>query len=237
MKTKLSILLLIFITFMNAQTIQFISKSTEDPLPKVSVIGKDGDILAYSDIEGKIDKKFITKDQEEFQLIYENESLSKLPYSAFENPIIKLNDRVKEIEAVVIKKGDKAEYLHVTGNFTTYVTLNKGLNSYADGVVTYIFERETGKLKSTNVLQYRVYENKSATNEKKKVATYDYGPFLTVPKLKEVSNLKKTTPNLRELKGTDKDVIEQTLMKGKDHVVAFLGYRLVFKNEILIARF
>ena len=233
MKTKLSILLLIFINLVSAQTIQFISKNTNDPLPQVSVIGKDGDILAYSDIEGKINKELITKDQEEFQLIYENESLAKLPYSAFDNSIIKLNDRVKNIETVVIKKGGQAKYIHVTGNFVTYVTLNKGLNSYADGIVTYIFDRETGKLNSTNVLQYRIYENKSATNEKKKVATYDYGAFLTVPKLKEVVNLNKTTTNLKELKGTDKDVIEQTLMKGEDHVVAFLGYRLVFKNEIL----
>lgn len=61
-----------------------------DPLPKVSSIGKVGNIVAYSDIERKIDKKLITKDQKEFQLIYENESLAKLLYSTFENPMIKL---------------------------------------------------------------------------------------------------------------------------------------------------
>lgn len=240
MKTKLTILLLILINLLHAQTIQFISKNTDQPLSKVSVIGKDGNILAYSDIDGKIDKILLTKDQEEFQLVYDSESIAKLPYSAFENSIIKLNDRVKDIAPVIIKKGDQAKYIHVTGNFTTYVTLDKGLNCYADGIVTYIFDRENGKLKSTNVLQYRVFENKNATNEKKKVGTYEYNDFLKVPNLKQAGSfklIKKSTPNIKELKGKDQDIIELILSDGDDHVVSFLGYRLVFRGNTLNVAF
>lgn len=218
---------------LNAQTIQLISKNTQEPLPKVSVIGKDGNILAYSDIEGKINLDYITKDQEEFQLIYDNESIAKLPYSSFLNPVIYLNDRVKEIEAVIIKKGEKAKYIHVTGNFTTYVTLNNGLNSYADGVATYIYDRETGKLKSTNVLQYRIYKNEKATNEKKKVATYEYDAFLKLPDLKNLRKLENFQDNgkkIKQLKGADRDIIEETLIGNNDKTIAFLGYRLTFKN-------
>lgn len=232
MKTKLTILLLILMNILNAQSIQFLSKTTDQPLPKVSVLGKDGSILAYSDIEGKINRDVITQDQEEFQLIYDNESIAKLPYSAFEKSIIKLNDRVKDIEPVIIKKGDQAKYIHVTGNFTTYVTLDQRLNCYADGIVTYIFDRESGKLKSKNVLQYRVFEYKNATNDQKKVATYDYNAFLEIPNLKSAGNYKtykKTNKSFKELKGIDNDILEQNL-GGDDHVLSLFGYKISFKG-------
>ena len=63
MKTKLflySVCIFLF-SFIQGQTITFVSEKTNKPLPKVSVFGKDGSILAYSDIDGKIDKKEIRK--------------------------------------------------------------------------------------------------------------------------------------------------------------------------------
>lgn len=82
----------------------FISENSGKPLPKVSIFGKDGSILAYSDIDGKIDKKVIIPEQEKFQLIYENYPIATLSYTDFNNDIVKLNDVVKEIETIVLKK-------------------------------------------------------------------------------------------------------------------------------------
>lgn len=52
-KNLLLLFLTILVNFVNAQSITFVSEKTNKPLPKVSVFGKDGSILAYSDIDGK----------------------------------------------------------------------------------------------------------------------------------------------------------------------------------------
>lgn len=229
MKTKLSILFFVLVNFAFAQTITFMSENTNKPLPKVSVFGKDGNILAYSDIDGKIDQSLLTKDQEDFQLVYDNVSLATLPYSAFQNSIIKLNDRIKNIEPVTIKKGKGSKYIIIKGNFTTYVTLNKKLNSYADGIVTYIFDTKNNKLKSTNVQQYRVYTLKNPVNEQKKTDSWDYKSFLKIPDLNKAGNLERYQNKntiVKELKGNDSDQIEISGEFLQEKEFAFLGYRL-----------
>ena len=113
MKTKLFLYILSFLySFISAQTITFVSeKKVVLPLPVVSVFGKDGTILAYSDIEGKIDKQSLSPSQEKFQLVYNNFPVATLSYSDFDQPIIKINDQVKEIETVVIKNNKPAKYI------------------------------------------------------------------------------------------------------------------------------
>ena len=103
-KSYLFYILFVFaFQLINAQSVTFVSEKTNKPLPKVSVFGKDGSILAFSDIDGKIDKKSIDPAQEKFQIIYDNFSVATLSYSDFAQDVIKINDRVKDIEAVVIK--------------------------------------------------------------------------------------------------------------------------------------
>jgi hypothetical protein len=242
MKTKHTLLLffLFSLILIKAQTITFISQNTNLPLPKVSVFGIDGNILAISDIEGKIDKSLISKDQENFQLIFENESIATLPYSAFENSIIKLNDRTKNIEPVIIKNGKPAKYIIIKGNFTTYVTLNKKLNCYADGIVSYVFEQESGKLKSTNVLQYRIYTLKNAKNTKKNTSTWDYESFLKVPELKKAGDLeayKSKKAIIKNLQTNDKDVVEIGGSALTEKEFAIFGYRIYDINNLLSISF
>ena len=236
MKTKLSLLLLVLMNLVFAQTITFISENTNKPIPNVTVFGKDGKILAYSDIDGNIEKSLLTKDQENFQLIYENVSLATLPYSTFQSSIIKLNDRIKNIEPVTIKKGKGSKYILIKGNFTSYVTLNNKLNSYADGIVTYIFDTKNNKLKSTNVQQYRVYTLKNPENEQKKTDSWDYKSFLKIPDLDKAGNLEKyQTKNtvVKELKSNDSDQIQITGEAFQEKEFAFLGYRLYDLDALL----
>lgn len=224
----LSVLFILILNLFNAQSITFISEKTNLPIPKVSVFGKDGSILAISDIDGKIEKSALTKEQEHFQLIYDNIILARLSYADFNKEIIKLDDKIKDIESVVIKNSKPAKYIKIRGNFNTYVTINTKLNCYADGVITYVFDNKTKKLKSTNVEQYRVFRLEDAKNEKKETASWDYNSFLDLPKLKDVGNIaefKSKRATIKELKGFNKDEIEITGEALQEKELALFGYR------------
>lgn len=238
MKTKFVLYSLFIFLFscIQAQTITFVSEKTNQPLPRVSVFGKDGNILAYSDIDGKIDKQAISPVQEKFQLVYNNFTVATLSYSDFDQPVIKLNDQVKEIETIIIKNSKPAKYIFIKGNFNAYVTVNNKLNSYADGIVTYIFDNKTKRLKSTNVEQYRVFRIAEPKNEKKETSSWDYGNSLQIPKLKKLGNPEeyKTKRNLiKELKGDRKDQIEVTDGILQEKEFSFFGYRFYDIKTIL----
>lgn len=224
----LQILFVFALQFFNAQAITFVSEKNNKPLPKISVFGKDGSILAYSDIDGKIDKSLLKPDQEKFQLIYENIPVATLAYSDFDKDVIKINDRVKDIETVVIKNNKPAKYALIKGNFNAYVTLNNKLNCYVDGIVTYIFDNKTKKVKSANIEQYRIFRLENAKNEKKEMGSWDYNSFLELPKLKSVGNVeeyKQKNTKVKELKGTNKDEIEVTGEALQEKELALFGYR------------
>lgn len=232
----LSTLFILLFSFMQAQTITFISEQTNKPLPKVSVFGKDGSILAFSDIDGKIEKKSILPEQEKFQLVYNNFPIALLTYAELNQDVIKINDQVKEIETVVIKNSKPAKYIIIKGNFNAYVTVNNKLNSYADGIVSYIFDNKTKKLKSTNVEQYRVFRLEDAKNEKKETSSWDYGNSLQLPKLKNVGNPEeyKTKRNsIKELKGDRKDQIEVTGAMLQEKEFSIFGFRFYDIRTIL----
>lgn len=232
----LYIVLLFIANFINAQTITFISENTNKPLPKVSVFGKDGSILAYSDIDGKIDRQALAPSQEKFQLVYDNYPIATLSYSDFDKEIIKIDDKVKEIEAVVIKNNKPTKYVFVKGNFNTYVTLNNKLNCYADGVVTYIFDNKSKKLKSTHIEQYRIFRLENVNMDRKQLSSWDYGTFLEVPKIKNVGNVEEyKTKNTRfkELKGNRKDEVEITGEALQKKEFALFGYRFFDFRSIL----
>ncbi|MBL1221802.1 hypothetical protein JET18_13200 [Chryseobacterium sp. L7] len=232
----LSTLFILLFSFMQAQTITFISEQTNKPLPKVSVFGKDGSILAFSDIDGKIEKQSISPEQEKFQLVYNNFPIALLTYAELNQDVIKINDQVKEIETVVIKNSKPAKYIHIKGNFNAYVTLNNKLNSYTDGIITYVFDNKTKKLKSANIEQYRVFKLVDAKNEKKVVSSWDTSSSLVLPKLKHVGNpeeYKEKWNVIKELKGDRKDQIEVTGAALQEKEFSLFGYRFYDIRTIL----
>ncbi|ASK31374.1 hypothetical protein CEY12_15230 [Chryseobacterium sp. T16E-39] len=238
MKTNylLQILFTLILNLTHAQTITFVSEKDNKPLPRVSVFGKDGSILAYSDIEGKIDKKTLDPTQEKFQLIYDNFSVASLSYAELDHDVIKINDRIKEIEPVIIKNNKPAKYIFIKGNFNSYVTVNNKLNAYADGIITYIFDNKSKKLKSTNVQQYRIYRLEDPKNEKKHTSSWDYGNSLNLPKLKHIGNpeeYKTRMTAIKELKGERKDQIEISGGLLQEKEFAFLGFRFYDLRTIL----
>lgn len=222
MKKKYPIyfLFIFFLNFIDAQSITFISEHTHKPLSKVSVFRNDGTILAYSDIDGKIDKKELGSTKEKFRLVYNNYPLATLSHSDFDKNIIKLNDQIKEIETVVIKDNNTAKYIFIKGNFNSYHTENGKLECYVDGVITYIFDKETKKLKSTNIEQYRVYKTSSFINK------MPIGSIVRIPNPKNIGTLQKYSTsqyNIRKFKNEQKDEIEiiETPLQGKE--ISVLG--------------
>ncbi|MCY0975970.1 hypothetical protein PGH12_13215 [Chryseobacterium wangxinyae] len=228
-KTQLlSFLFLLVLNFFNAQTTTFLSEKTNQPLPKVSVFGKDGAIVAHSDIDGKIDRKALNQSQENFQLVYENISLGKFSFAELDKDVVKLNDRVKDIETVVIKNNKPAKYVLIKGNFNAYVTLNGSLNCYVDGIATYIFDNKSKKLKSTNIEQYRIFRLEKVSNEEKQTSSFDYNTFLNLPLLKDIGNIteyKNKKATIKELKGNTKDEIEISGSALQEKELALFGYR------------
>lgn len=225
----LSLLFMLLLNVFNAQTTTFVSEKTNQPLPKVSVFGKDGSIVAYSDIDGKIDRKLLSPSQEKFQLVYDNLSLGNLSYSDLDKDVVKLNDRVKDIEAVVIKNNKPAKYAFVKGNFNAYVTVNGKLNCYIDGIATYVFDNKSKKLKSSNIEEYRIFRLENASTNRKQTGFLDYNTFLDLPPLKDVGNIdefKNKNATIRELKGNTKDEIEISGSALQEREMAIFGYRL-----------
>jgi len=216
----------------NAQSITFVSEKNGKPLPKVSVFGKDGSILAFSDIDGKIDKQSLKPDQEKFQLVYDNVSVATLSYSDFIKDIIKINDRIKDIEAVVIKNDKPAKYILIRGNFNAYVTSDNRLKSYADGIVTYIFNNKTKKLKSINVEQYRIFKLQDEMNG----SFLSYTAGLDIPRLKYVGKPEEYKPGknkIKELKGDQSDQVEILDKIGSEKGFSFLGVTVYDYRKII----
>ena len=232
----LSLLFVLLFNLFNAQTTTFLSEKTNLPLPKVSVFGNDGSIVAHSDIDGKIERKSLTPSQEKFQLVYDNLPIGTFSFAELDKDVVKLNDRVKEIETVVIKNNKPAKYVLIKGNFNAYVTLNNKLNCYVDGIVTYVFDNKTKKVKSQNIEQYRIFRLEGAKNEKKETGSWDYNSFLELPRLKNVGTIeeyKNKNTKLKELKGTSKDEIEITGEALQEKEFALFGYRLFDIKGIL----
>lgn len=235
-KFLLNFLLIFSLYIVNAQSITFQSEKTNQPLTKVSVFDKDGNILATSDIDGKIEKSAITENQENFSLVYDNFAIATLSYEELNKDIVKLNDRVRDIEQVVIKNQKPAKYIMLKGNFNAYVTLNGKLNCYTDGIVTYVFDNKTKKLKSTAVQQYRTYRLEDAKNEKKQTGSWDYNSFLDLPQLKNVGNIdeyKYRKATIKELRGSTRDEIEISGTTLQEKELAFFGYRLYDIRKII----
>jgi len=235
-KIKIATLLIFVVNFFYSQTTTLVSQKTNLPIPKITVFSKEGDIVAFSDIDGKIDRSALKHDEENFKLVYDNLALAELSFEEMNKDVVKLNDRVREIEQVIVKKTKPAKYFLIKGNFNSYVVVNNKLNCYVDGVVTYVFDNKSKKVKSTNIEQYRIFWLESAANEFRKMGSWDYSSSLELPKLKDVGNIydyKSKKAKIKELKGSGKDQMEITGEALQDKEFSILGLRLFDVKTIL----
>ncbi|MDQ1098358.1 MULTISPECIES: hypothetical protein [Chryseobacterium] len=236
-KSTLLFLLIVWSSLINAQSITFVSERTGKPLPKISVLGKQGHILASSDIDGTIDKQSLKPDQEKFQLVYKNIPIDTLSYSDFDQPVIKINDQVTEIDPVPVKNNKSGKYIYVTGNFNTYTTLNNTVNGYADGIVRYIFNSKTKKLKAIRIQQYRIFRVLKSELNLKKSSSWEFSTFMQVPDIKWVGNvdLYKKSKNMvyQAVKSSKSDKIEIKDVQYPEKDIAFLGYHFFYARNII----
>lgn len=82
------------------------------------------------------------------------------------------------------------------GNFNAYVTSDNRLKSYADGIVTYVFNNKTKKLKSINVEQYRIFKMQDEMNG----SFLSYTAGLDIQRLKYVGKPDEYKPEKIRLK-------------------------------------
>ncbi len=229
MKTKLFATILCFLVgvFTFAQTIQFLSSKTGDPLSKVMVFNSSGDILTSSDIEGKIQKSELMPIQEQYTLIYDGYNIGNLKKDDLNSEIIKLNDRVNEIETVIVKSNNKAKYVLVRGNFNVYLTVNKQLNVYADGIATYVFDNDSKKLRSMKIEQYRAFTKTTESQDRKKVASMVYDSFLQLPDLRNaglMNEYKSQNKKYKELEDATTSKMQYNAAVLQDKPLNLFGY-------------
>lgn len=231
MKTKLHLLLaLLSFTFYYSQTVKFVSANTGEPLNNVMVMNAAGDILAKSDIEGQVEKETLMPLQERYDLFYDGYLIATVKPSELESESIKLNDRERTIEPVVIKNAQENKYIYVRGHFNVYLVLNQKLNVYADGIATYVFDMETQKLKSSQVEQYRAYEKEETEKpDRKKMGTAVYNSFLALPDISIAGKLKESqgrAKNYTEKESNGQTKMQFSIVMPDDIEGGLFGYRM-----------
>lgn len=121
-----------------------------------------------------------------------------------------------------------ARYLYLKGNFNTYAALNNTIHGYADGIVTYIFDRKTKKLKNTRIEQYRIFRLPKAEWDPQKFSSWDYAMYMHVPQIKRIGNIERHKKNKNmvfhqsESGETDKVEIKEERFREKE--LAILGF-------------
>lgn len=237
MKKLLLFFVMMFMIVLQAQTTKITSEISGNPIPKVLVFGENGNILTSTDIDGNFEQSALLPKQNKYQLVYNNNSLGDFTFEDLNKEKVVVNEKTKNIATVVIKNKKAAKYLMLQGNFNTFVTVNGTLNVYGDGIVTYIFDNKTKKLKRTKVEQYRVFTVSNPKLDTKKLDTWSYEAFLDVPRLKYVSDLEDLKDNkkykYKELKAFNKDEIEFSRESLKEKEFNFLGYRFFDVNTLL----
>lgn len=210
------------------QDIKLVSSVSGQPLSGVTVLSERGDVLAISDVEGTILKSALEPLQGTYVLIYENYEIARVGAADLSQQVIRLQDRVSEIPAVVIS-AKKSKYLNVKGYFNVYITINRELNVYADGVATYIFDNDSKKLRSVSIEQYRTFTKSTENQDRKKVASMVYTSSLKVPELDEIGKiqqkLQKGKSKYKELESGNQTrmQIHQTALQ--ERAFSILGYR------------
>ncbi|WP_294300840.1 hypothetical protein [uncultured Chryseobacterium sp.] len=148
----------------------------------------------------------------------------------FDQPITKINNPAKDIDTIPIRRNKPGKYLYMKGNFTTYATLNNTINGYADGIITYIFDRKTKKLKSTRIEQYRIFRMPKPEWDPQKFSSWDYAIYMHVPRMKGLVNInshKKTkNPVFYKSENGKRDKIEIKEERLQEKGFAILGYHL-----------
>lgn len=229
---KLILFFAVFCAFaFQAQKITFVSEKTGKPLPKVMIFSNSGELVTISSIEGSFEKDSLKPFQNEYALVYENESLGTLNLADLNTAVIKLRDNVTDIEPVVVNNNKKdAKYILLKGNFNTYIFLNNRLNSYADGIVTYVFNNKTQKLKEIKIEQYRIFELINSDNKQKAVSGWNYKSGLRAPDLKNLSQIDDFKRNkrlkFREVSTSSKDAVEVSAEALQDKELSLFGYRV-----------
>jgi hypothetical protein len=124
----------------------------------------------------------------------------------------------------------------VKGNFNTYITVNGKLNTYADGVATYIFDNKSGKIKSLKIEQYRVFNNERAENNQKVVASNDFVSNLKLPDLQYAARIDEylaKRKNAKEVKNGKNDAVELKTETLQNREFSLFGYRFYDLQNII----
>lgn len=169
------------------QEIQFLSPDHQ-PIKDLIIINNDGKLIATTNDEGKIskeklsDSKFIIPNHRAFEQ-------DTLWVNSIQNNQVTLKKiREQQIPEVNIPNPNK-DFISISGYFNTYVTNNGEFNIYIDGMIEYVVDKKSNKIKDKILKEYRSFILKSTEQNRKKIASIVFDFYTDPPKMEHLVEL------------------------------------------------
>ena len=217
---KKILLLFLFVTFQYSfsQNIQFLNKDKQ-PLEGVLLIDNTGKYVGTTDEEGKIPDENI-KNSDYIIANHRTVQQDTIYTKDIKNGVVFLNSiREKLIPEVVVKNTDK-EYICISGYFNGYTINNNEFNAYIDGIVEYVIDKKTNKIKDKIIKEYRSFILESNNENRKVVSSVVFDRELKVPEMKRLKDIVDNTSNYTKLENTPQKemtyVAEKNLLENKE---------------------
>ncbi|MDN3594208.1 hypothetical protein [Zunongwangia endophytica] len=170
MKSKFIIIAMLLIALSGYSQIQFVNKTSSEPIPNVKVFNKDGKILSVSNSNGisRFKKNELLKN-DTVNIFHSNFEIKYLPYKDLlkkDRFLLSPSDYENLQEVVITSKNPR--YLKITGYYISYQLIDNKPQSFSDGIIEYFIDTKKSKVKDYNIKESRIFKDKSYISELKK---------------------------------------------------------------------
>ncbi len=226
MKYKITFLVILLFNLINAQKIKFVFFNNEIPVDGAAVISTSGNFIGTTDTNGEIEKSLL---KDEKSIIINHPASDSETVLLQENSDIYVIKKIREtkIPEIRIKSSDK-DFVVSRGYFNCYVSNSGEFNIFVDGIMEYVFDRKTNKLKNSIIIEYRSFVLENSNENRKEVSSVIFNTLVQLPDLKNLRDLSDYSKTY----GNKSDETFYTFSKSRlqEKELKFLGY--VFHNTI-----
>lgn len=180
---SLVLFLFIPVQFSLAQVV-FMDSDTKLPIPSVNVYNGTGNLIGFSNKEGRMELIPEIKLDKAYQMELSVQHVSyesKVLKLAKDEQVVLLQARENQLREVVVSSKPNAEFLCVKGYFRSLETFNLKHKYYSDGIVEFYIPLKKGKVKY-RLVDYRIYQDSAVVIDyRQKMWT-----FFQTPRIAEI---------------------------------------------------